>query len=111
MSTLFEKIIDRKVPADILLEEDRLIVIRDIAPIAPLHLLIIPKTPYPDIQSIPHDELSILSHIGAVAQSLAKQHALSEGYRLVTNCGAHAGQEVFHLHFHLIGGAQLGPIG
>ena len=110
MSTIFGKIIAKTIPADIVYEDSLLIVIKDISPQAPVHLLIITKKPYTSVQDIPQDELLIVSAIVQVAQKLAKDFHISDSYRLLTNHGALAGQTIFHLHFHLIGGKELGPI-
>jgi len=108
--TIFEKIIDRELPSTVVFENERLIAIKDIAPIAPVHLLIITKKRIPSIQEISFEDLSLLPEIVSLAQQLAKEHHIADGYRLLTNCGSPAGQTVFHLHFHLIGGRPLGPM-
>lgn len=110
METVFGRIIKGELPADIVFENDRILAIKDIYPVAPVHLLIMPKKEYKNFQSIPKDELSILSEIAEVAQQLAKEFKISEGYRFLTNNGTPAGQEIYHLHFHLIGGRHLGPM-
>ena len=106
MTTLFEKIIAREVPSDVLYEDDAIIAIRDIAPQAPIHLLIIPKEPIAKVQDV--KELDLIGKMVRVAQNLAKELHIESGYRLVINNGAEAGQTVFHLHMHLLGGAPLG---
>ena len=111
MGSIFSKIIHKEIPADIVFENDKVIVIKDINPQAPVHLLIIPKIEYKDLQSVPPNDLAIISEIGLVAQQLAKQFDLTDGYRLLTNNGPLAGQTVFHLHFHLLGGRPLGALG
>lgn len=111
METIFSKIIRKEIPAEIVLENDKLIVIRDIHPAAPVHLLIIPKKGYKDLQSVPPNELSILEDIAHAAQKLAKKFMIQDGYRLIMNNGASAGQTIFHLHFHLLGGRALGALG
>ncbi|MGL4348160.1 MAG: HIT domain-containing protein [Chlamydiales bacterium] len=112
MKSIFEKIIDRELPAEILFENDSVIAIQDIHPLAPIHILIISKQKYPDFQNIPtHDMPIILGEIGVVAQLLAKKFSIESGYRLVTNIGASSGQTIYHLHFHLLGGKQLGHMG
>lgn len=102
--SVFTRIINRELPAKIAYEDDRVIAIHDIAPCAPVHLLIIPKKPFKSLQDIPLEELDILAHIGKVAQDLAIEYEIESGYRFLTNNGSDAGQTVFHLHFHLIGG-------
>lgn len=109
--SIFKSIIAREVPSDIVWESDCAVAIRDIHPIAPIHLLIIPKKDYPDLQSIPTNELDIIAHIVSAAQHLASEYGVSDGYRLITNVGASAGQSVFHLHFHMLGGRELGSMG
>lgn len=111
MESIFSKIIRKEIPADIVFENDKIIAIKDIHPVAPVHLLIIPKVEYEDLQSIPPEDLSILGEVGHVAQLLAKQFDITQGYRLLSNNGSAAGQTVFHLHFHLIGGRRLGALG
>lgn len=110
MSTVFGKIVAGELPAEKVYESDTLIAIKDIAPKAPVHLLIIPKKEYKNFQEIPKEELSILAEIGEVAQTLAAQFGVADNYRLLTNNGTEAGQTVFHLHFHLIGGKLLGDM-
>lgn len=111
MSTIFGRIIKGELPADKVYEDENLIVIKDIHPHAPVHLLIIPKKEYSDLQSIPEDELEILTGVGRVAQKMATEFKIEKGYRLLTNNGATAGQTIFHLHFHLLGGRSLGELG
>lgn len=112
MKTIFEQIIDKELPAEVLFENDSVIAIRDIHPIAPIHILIISKRKYPDFQNIPTRDIPIiLGEIGVVAQLLAKKFSIESGYRLVTNVGTPSGQTIYHLHFHLLGGKQLGRMG
>jgi histidine triad (HIT) family protein len=109
MTTLFSKIIARELPAEILFENERVIAIRDIFPKAEVHILIITKKEIPDLQSMSAEDLPLLGEIVQAAQKLAKQLGIEKGYRLVTNNGALAGQSIFHLHFHLLGGKNLAP--
>ena len=102
--TLFEKIINREIPAEILYEDDKSIVIEDIQPQAPTHLLIIPKKPLAKVSDATIDDQSILGHLILVAKEIADQLQLDETFRLVINNGAKAGQSVFHLHIHLLSG-------
>lgn len=112
MKTIFEKIIDGEIPAEKIYEDDQIIVIKDIHPKAPIHLLIITKKVIPNIQSIPKEDLPLLAAIFEVGQKMAKQFGLEEsGYRILVNNGGYAGQIVPHLHFHLLGGKVLGDIG
>lgn len=110
MATIFGQIIDGKIPAEKVFENDRLIAIKDINPAAPVHLLIIPKKEIPTLQHATKEDLELLPVIFAVAQQLAEKFGVADGYRLLVNCGSEAGQTVFHLHFHLIGGRRLGAM-
>lgn len=110
MTTIFGKIISGELPAEKVFENERILAIKDIHPVAPVHLLIMPKKEIPNLQSVKSEDLPLLSEICAVAQKLAEEFKVADGYRLLTNNGSNAGQIVFHLHFHLIGGRHLGPI-
>lgn len=102
--SIFTKIINREIPADILFENDRLIAIRDIAPQAPMHVLVIPKTQaYANVTDLASGEPALLSEIVATAHNLATLHSNGE-YRLVFNTGETAGQTVFHVHAHVLSG-------
>jgi histidine triad (HIT) family protein len=92
-------------------ENEHLIVIEDIHKIAPVHLLIIPKKAYKGLQDVPDNELGILKEIGKAAQLMADRFELEDGYRLLTNNGEDAGQTIFHMHFHLLGGRRLTTLG
>ena len=110
MSTIFGKIIQGELSADKVYESESVLVIKDINPQAPVHLLLIPKKEYSTLQDVPKGELNIISEIIEVAQNLAEKFGVADNYRLLTNIGTKAGQSVFHLHFHLIGGRSLGPM-
>ena len=110
MSTIFDKIIAKEIPSDIVFENDRIIAIKDINPVAPIHILILPKKPIKDLQSIENEDLALIQEIVSVAKEIAIQNGISDGYRLLTNNGPLAGQTIFHLHFHLIGGKKLGAM-
>ena len=105
--TLFEKIINKEIPADILYEDDISIVIKDISPQAPTHLLIIPKKVIPKLSDATREDQEILGHLMLVAGKIADDLGLDETFRLVVNNGAKAGQSVFHLHLHLLSGRSL----
>lgn len=111
MPTIFSKIIKREIPAEIVFENERIIAIKDINPAAPVHLLIITKKIIPGLQALKTEDLPLISEIITIAQSLAKEYGIADGYRLLTNNGAPAGQTISHLHFHLIGGHSLGALG
>lgn len=112
MKTIFEKIIDGELPSEKLYEDERIIAIKDKFPKAPIHILIITKKVIPNIHSLEGDDFSLMADVFRVAKKLALDLGLDQsGYRILINNGAGAGQIVSHLHFHLIGGRQLGPIG
>ena len=107
MNTLFEKIISREIPSDIVYEDDTCIAIRDIDPQAPVHVLIIPKKLIPRIAFAQEEDQSILGHLLLVAQKTAKAEGLDDGLRIVINNGSDGGETVPHLHVHLLGGRKL----
>lgn len=109
--SIFEQIIDGELPAEKIYEDQDVIAIKDIAPAAPVHLLIIPKKKILSIQELKTEDFPLLGKIVVVAQKLAKDFGITEGYRLLTNNGSGAGQTIFHLHFHLLGGRQLNELG
>lgn len=108
--TIFSKIIRGEIPADKVFENEKIVAFKDINPAAPVHILIVPKKEIPDLQSLKPEDLPLIADVVAVAQTLAERYEIADGYRLLTNNGAPAGQSVFHLHFHLIGGRRLGPV-
>ena len=110
--TIFERIIAREILADIVYEDDRIIAFRDIAPQAPVHLLVVPKTSaYPDVASLAAGDPELLAAVVAVAKQLAAEHSDGD-YRLVFNSGPNAGQTVFHVHAHVLaGGLAEGTLG
>jgi len=110
MGTIFSKIIRGEQPADRVYEDERLVVIKDLHPQAPVHLLFIPKKEYATLQDVPQEELHIISEMVEVAQRLAIKFGVADNYRFLTNVGKSSGQTVFHLHFHLIGGRALGSM-
>ena len=107
MPTLFEKIIAREIPATIVFEDERCLAFRDINPCASMHILLIPKKPLVKLSDATVEDEALLGHLMLVATKVAAQEGLGEAYRLVVNNGAAAGQSVFHLHLHLIGGRPL----
>ena len=109
--TIFSKIIRREIPAEIVHETENVLAFRDISPQAPVHILIIPKKPIKNLQALTEGDFPLLGEVVKVAQQLAIEHNIEEGYRLLTNSGEEAGQSVFHLHFHLIGGRKLSILG
>ena len=106
--TLFEKIIAREIPANIVYEDDRVLAFKDINPGAPTHVLIVPKKPIPRIAEAQAADQEVLGHLLLKAAEIAKQLGLTRGgYRLVINNGPDAGESVPHLHLHILGGRQL----
>ena len=105
--TLFEKIIDKEIPAEIIFEDEIAIVIKDINPQAPTHLLIIPKKVIPKLSDASDNDKDVLGHLMLIAKDISNQLGLDETFRLVVNNGAKAGQSVFHLHIHLLSGRPL----
>jgi histidine triad (HIT) family protein len=105
--TLFAKIIRREIPADIVYEDDLCLAFRDIAPQAPVHILLIPKKPLVNLDSVEPEDQALLGHLMVTIRAIAAQANLGNGYRVVTNCGVDAGQTVYHLHFHILGGRSL----
>ena len=106
--TLFQKIADREIPADIVYDDDHCVAFRDISPQAPSHLLIIPRKPIKSIDDLTPEDAPLMGHLFVVAKKVAAQEGLVNGYRTVINNGADGLQTVFHLHIHLIGGRKLG---
>lgn len=107
MSSVFDQIISGNLPCDKVYEDDHILAFHDIAPQAPVHILIVPKKRIEKLQDLKEKDLFLLIEIVQVVQHLAKKFDILEGYRLLTNNGSLAGQTVFHLHFHLLGGKQL----
>ncbi len=108
-NTIFSKIINREIPADIVYETDSVLAFRDIKPQAPTHILIIPKIEIPSVRELSGKEHSqLLGDMIDAANAVAKKEKIDQdGFRLVLNCGANAGQEVYHLHIHLLGGRKM----
>ena len=109
MSTIFNKIINKEIPANIVYESDNVLAFKDINPQAPVHILIIPKIEIPTVRDINGKEhAELVAEMIDAANKIAKDENISEdGFRLVFNCGNYGGQEVYHLHMHLLGGRQM----
>lgn len=107
MGTIFQKIIDRQIPADFVYEDDRVCAFRDINPQAPVHILVIPKKPLPGIADATEEDCGLIGHLMYCAAQIAQKEGLKD-YRLVINNGAGAGQTVFHLHVHILAGRLFG---
>lgn len=105
--TLFEKIADGDVPADMVYEDEQCIAFRDINPQAPTHILIVPRKVIPSLDHLEGEHEALVGHLFVVARQLAEEEGLSDGYRTVFNCGPAAGQSVDHIHLHLLGGREM----
>lgn len=109
--TIFSKIIRGEIPANILYQDELVTAFRDIAPQAPSHILIIPNVLIPTINDVTAEHEAALGRMISVAAKIAEQEGIAEeGYRLIINCNRHGGQEVYHIHMHLVGGRPLGPM-
>ncbi len=106
--TIFGKIINHEIPADILHEDDQCVAFRDANPVAPVHFLVVPRKPIARLQDMDPDDQAVIGHIHLVITQLAEKEGIADAYRVVLNSGAGAGQSVFHLHYHVIGGRALG---
>ena len=95
------------IPSTKVYEDDQILAFRDINPMAPTHILVIPKEHIPSVDGITAENSAVVAHIFEVIPQIAKAERLEQGYRVVSNCGEHAGQTVHHLHFHILGGKQL----
>ena len=104
---LFCKIIAGDIPSNKVYEDDTILAFRDIAPQAPVHILVIPKTHLASVQAVTAENAPVVDHIFEVIPKIAAAEGLEQGYRVVSNCGPHAGQTVNHLHFHILGGKEL----
>ena len=107
MPTLFEKIIAREIPAAIVHEDDRCIAFRDVAPQAPVHVLVVPRRPIPSLDALTDADANLVGHLLVVATKVAAAEGLTTGYRTVFNVGADGGQTVPHLHLHVLGGRAM----
>ncbi len=111
MPTIFSKIIAREIPSDIVYQDDRVTAFKDIHPQAPVHILIVPNQEIPTVDDVTDEDEAVLGHMIVVAKQIARDFGISDsGYRLLVNCKADSGQEVYHLHIHLLGGRKLGPM-
>ncbi|QOQ69628.1 purine nucleoside phosphoramidase [Photobacterium damselae] len=109
--TIFSKIIRREIPADIVYQDELVTAFRDINPRAPSHVLIIPNKLIPTVNQVQVEDEIMMGRMFTVARKIAEQEGIAEdGYRLIVNCNPHGGQEVYHIHMHLLGGRPLGPM-
>jgi histidine triad (HIT) family protein len=111
MPTLFERIISGELPATFVYKDDRCVAFRDIHPRAPTHILIVPIKPIPTANEVAPEDEALVGHLFFVAAQIARSEGIAEdGYRVIVNCNKDGGMEVYHLHLHLVGGKQLGPM-
>src|SRR3990172_3980623 len=111
VETIFSKIIRKEIPSDIVYQDEWVTAFRDIKPQAPTHILIVPNKLIPTTNDATPDDEPLLGRLFTVAAKLAREEGIDEsGYRLIVNCNKDGGQEVFHLHMHLLGGRRLGPM-
>ncbi len=104
---VFQKIMAGEIPADIVYEDEECLAFRDIAPQAPTHILIIPRKAIRSVAELEDEDGPLIAHLWKVIREVAEQAGLGKGYRVVVNCGRDGGQEVDHLHYHLLGGRSL----
>ena len=108
MSTIFAKIINKEIPADILFENERVLAFRDINPQAPIHYLVIPKKEIKTLNDIEETDKDLIGELFTVAKDIAEQEGIAEnGYRTIVNCNKHGAQTVYHIHLHVLGGRQM----
>ena len=107
MDCLFCKIIAGEIPSTKVYEDDDMLAFRDINPEAPCHVLVIPKAHIPSVDAVTEENSAVVAHIFTVIPKIAAAEGLTQGYRVVSNCGEDAGQTVHHLHFHILGGKKL----
>ena len=111
MPTIFSRIINKEVPANIVYQDELVTAFRDINPQAPVHILIVPNKEIRTVNDLTEEDEKVAGRMLLVAKKLAAQEGIAEkGYRLIINCNEHGGQEVFHLHMHLMGGRSMGPM-
>jgi histidine triad (HIT) family protein len=108
MSTIFKKIIDKEIPAQIVFEDETALAFKDVSPKAPVHIIVIPKKELPSIAQATEEDKELLGHLLLTAKKIAEDQGLEKsGYRLVINTGEDGGQTVFHMHIHILGGRPL----
>ena len=111
MTTIFSKIIQGEIPADIVYKDDLVTCFRDINPAAPVHILIVPNKEVPTVNDLAQEDQALAGHMFLVAKKLAEDEGIAHsGYRLIVNCNRDGGQEVYHLHMHVMGGRPMGPM-
>ena len=106
--TIFKRIIDREIPAKIVYEDEHCLAFEDIHPAAPTHLIVIPKKEIASVDDVTEADAQAVGHLFVAIRAIAAKLGLNSGYRVVTNCGHDAGQEVMHIHFHMLAGRRFG---
>ncbi|TCJ20775.1 histidine triad nucleotide-binding protein [Rubrobacter taiwanensis] len=106
--TLFQKIMDGELDGDIVYEDEQCVVLRDINPQAPTHVLVVPRKPIPSLNDLTEEDEALVGHLFVVAKKIAAAEGLDGGYRTVFNCGPDANQTVPHIHLHVLGGRRMG---
>lgn len=111
MTTIFSKIISGEMPASIVYQDDLVTAFRDINPVAPVHILIVPNKEIPTVNDLTEEDERVAGRLFLAARKIAEQEGIADGgYRLIVNCNRDGGQEVYHLHMHLMGGRRMGPL-
>lgn len=111
MSSIFTKIINKEIESDIVYQDDLVTAFKDINPQAPVHILIVPNKEIPTVNDVTEADEQVLGRLFIVAKKIAAEQGIAEsGYRLIVNCRDDGGQEVYHLHMHILGGRALGPM-
>ena len=105
--TIFKRILDGEIPADVVHEDEDCLAFNDISPQAPVHVIVIPRKEIASVDDMADEDAALVGRLFVAMRKIAEKLGLENGYRVVTNCGADAGQEVMHLHFHLLGGRRL----
>lgn len=105
--TLFQKIADREIPAQIVYEDEHCVAFRDISPQAPTHILVVPRRPIPTLDDLQESDVETMGRLLLAARNVAALEGLEKGWRAVINCGPDAQQTVFHIHLHLLGGRKM----
>ena len=109
MSTIFKKIIDKEIPADIVYEDDEFLAFKDINPQAKVHVLVIPKKEIKSLNDVSEEDILLLGKLQLVISKIAKDLGIAdEGYRVISNINKNGGQEVYHIHYHILGGEKIG---
>ncbi len=109
---IFCRIIEKEIPGDIVYEDEKVVAFNDIKPVAPVHILLVTRKHIPDLTMIDEEDAAVIGHIHQVAVQLAKKFEIdNRGFRIINNCKEEGGQEIKHLHFHLLGGRQMRGFG